>query len=733
MTSLLDHLNAPQLAAVTLPPAHALILAGAGSGKTRVLTTRIAWLISTGQVSPPGVLAVTFTNKAAREMQTRLGAMLPINVKGMWIGTFHGLCNRLLRAHYRDAGLPQLFQILDSADQQSAVKRMLKSLNVDDEKFSPRELCHFINAQKEQGLRPAAVEAYDDWASKRVGLYEAYEAQCQREGVVDFAELLLRSYELLERNEPLRRHYQERFKHVLVDEFQDTNKLQYRWLKLLAGGGAALFCVGDDDQSIYAFRGADVGNMADFEREFKVTNLIRLEQNYRSHGNILDAANAIIRNNPSRLGKNLWTEAGSGEPIRIYESYSDGDEARWIVEEIKALQRDGHTRAEIALLYRSNAQSRALEHALFNAGLPYRVYGGLRFFERAEIKHALAYLRLIANTDDDTAFARVVNFPARGIGARSLETLQDAAKAANSSLHAAIPRVAGAGGTKLAAFAQLVATLREAAHLPLPELVDHVLELSGLRAHYRNEKEGQERLDNLDELINAAASFVAEEGTPNQDGEITGEFGNDLSSFLAHASLEAGEHQAGEGDDALQLMTVHSAKGLEFNVVFISGLEDGLFPHENSMLEDKGLEEERRLMYVAVTRARQRLYLSFAQTRMLHGQTRYNLPSRFLDEVPDELVKWLTPRAGAASFAAQEPTSRSYGPSASSSFGTAPRRSESSGGSGFRIGQSVMHAKFGLGVIVNAEGSGSDARVQVNFGNAGMKWLALSVAKLEAA
>jgi DNA helicase-2/ATP-dependent DNA helicase PcrA len=731
MNSLLAHLNPPQLAAVTLPPAHALILAGAGSGKTRVLTTRIAWLISTGQVSPPGVLAVTFTNKAAKEMQTRLAGMLPINVRGMWIGTFHGLCNRFLRAHYRDAGLPQLFQILDSADQQAAVKRLLKSLNVDDEKFPPRELCHFINAQKEQGLRAAAVEAYDDWARKRIGLYEAYEAQCQREGVVDFAELLLRSYELLERNEPLCRHYQERFRHILVDEFQDTNKLQYRWLRLLAGGGAHLFCVGDDDQSIYAFRGADVGNMADFEREFKVQNMIRLEQNYRSHGNILDAANAIIKNNPSRLGKNLWTEAGSGEPVRIYESYSDGDEARWIVEEVKALQRDGHTRAEIALLYRSNAQSRALEHALFNAGLPYRVYGGLRFFERAEIKHALAYLRLIANSNDDTAFARVVNFPARGIGARSLENLQDAAKAAGTSLHAAIPQVAGAGGVKLAAFARLIVTLTEAAHLPLPELVDHVIELSGLRAHYQNEKEGQERLANLDELINAAASFVAEEGQPNQDGEITGEFGNDLSSFLAHASLEAGEHQAGEGDDALQLMTVHSAKGLEFNVVFISGLEDGLFPHENSLTEDKGLEEERRLMYVAVTRARQRLYLSFAQTRMLHGQTRYNLPSRFLDEVPGELVKWLTPRAGKGGFAVQEPSSRSY--DATSSFGGTPRRSQSREGSGFRIGQSVMHPKFGLGVIVNAEGGGTDARVQVNFGAAGMKWLALAMAKLEAA
>ena len=745
MNPLLAHLNAPQLAAVTLPPAHALILAGAGSGKTRVLTTRIAWLISTGQAAPSGILAVTFTNKAAKEMQARLAGMLPINVKGMWIGTFHGLCNRLLRAHYRDAGLPQLFQILDSADQQASVKRLLKSLNVDDEKFPPRELCHFINAQKEQGLRAAAVEAWDDWARKRVGLYEAYEAQCQREGVVDFAELLLRSHELLERNEPLRRHYQERFRHILVDEFQDTNKLQYRWLCLLAGGGANLFCVGDDDQSIYAFRGADVGNMADFEREFKVQNLIRLEQNYRSHGNILDAANAIIKNNPQRLGKNLWTEAGPGSPIRIHESISDGDEARWIVEEVKALARDGHARAEIALLYRSNAQSRALEHALFNAGLPYRVYGGLRFFERAEVKHALAYLRLIANADDDTAFARVVNFPARGIGARSLETLQDAAKAGNSSLHAAIPRVAGKGGASLAGFAQLIVRLRDAAHLPLPELVDHVVELSGLRAHYQSDRDGQERLANLDELINAAASFVAEEGLPNQDGEITGgtggefggEFGTDLSSFLAHASLEAGEHQAGEGDDALQLMTVHSAKGLEFNVVFISGLEDGLFPHENSMAETRdgksGLEEERRLMYVAVTRARQRLYLSFAQTRMLHGQTRYNLPSRFLDEVPENLVKWLTPRTGKAGFAVSEAGSRAYGAAGVPTFTNTPRRGEASGGSGFRIGQTVMHPKFGRGVIINAEGSGADARVQVNFGVAGIKWLALSVARLEAA
>ena len=712
--NLLEGLNPEQLAAVTLPHQSALILAGAGSGKTRVLTTRIAWLLSTGQVAPAQVLAVTFTNKAAKEMLTRLGAMLPINVRGMWIGTFHGLCNRLLRAHYREAGLPQLFQILDSSDQLSAIKRLLKSLNVDDEKFPPREIQHFINGQKEQGQRASTVEAWDGYTKKRVEIYQAYDSQCQKEGVVDFAELLLRSFELLSRHEALRRHYQERFRQILVDEFQDTNVLQYRWLKLLAGEGAAMFAVGDDDQSIYAFRGAEVGNMRDFEREFKVANVIRLEQNYRSHGNILDAANAIIKNNEDRLGKNLWTDAGAGEPLRVFEAHSDLDEARWIVDEIRALARDGFARSEIALLYRSNAQSRVLEHALFSAGLPYRVYGGLRFFERQEIKHALAYLRLIANAEDDTSFARVVNFPARGIGARSVEQLQDAAKAAGSSLFAAIASVAGAGGAKLAGFAALIGRLRESAHLPLPELVDNVVELSGLRAHYQNEKEGQDRLANLDELVNAAANFIAEEGVVGAEGELSA----DLISFLAHAALEAGEHQAGEGDDALQLMTTHSAKGLEFNVVFLSGLEEGLFPHENAIQESGGLEEERRLMYVAVTRARRRLYLSYAQTRMLHGQTRYGLASRFIEEVPAALVKWLTPKATRTGYAMEMST-----------VSRPPAVSRSSGD--LRIGQNVRHAKFGNGVIVNGEGSGQDARVQVNFGAAGMKWLALSMAKLE--
>jgi len=729
MSDLLAGLNPEQTQAVTLPPQHALILAGAGSGKTRVLTTRIAWLIQTGQLTPSGVLAVTFTNKAAKEMIARLTAMLPINTRGMWIGTFHGLCNRLLRAHHRDANLPQLFQILDSADQLAAIKRLLKTLNVDDEKFPPRELQHFINGQKEQGNRPADVEAWDDFSRRRVELFTEYEAQCQRESVVDFPELLLRTYELLKNNEPIRKHYQRRFSQILVDEFQDTNKLQYRWLKLLAGGdgehpGACLFCVGDDDQSIYRFRGAEVGNMLAFEREFKVPNVIRLEQNYRSCGNILDAANAIIANNTQRLGKQLWTDQGEGEPIRVYEAYTDGDEARWMVDEIQSLVRDGMSRSDIAILYRSNAQSRVLEHQLFSSGVSYRVYGGLRFFERQEIKHALAYLRLIANPDDDTAFARVVNFPTRGIGARSLEALQDAARTFNGNLYATVSHLSGKPRKAIEPFVALIEKLRaDTAALPLPEVVDHVLDHSGLREHYQSQKakEGQERLENLDELISAAANFVAENLVG--DGAVDHPF---LADFLAHASLEAGDHQADASEDAVQLMTVHSAKGLEFDVVFLTGLEEGLFPHDNSVREIDGLEEERRLMYVAVTRARQRLYVSLAQSRMLHGQTRYCMKSRFLDEIPVGLLKWLTP---------QQSASRLQSPGAS--YGSAPRRAATSPAQpsrdlgGLRIGQSVQHARFGVGTIVAAEGSGSDARIQINFGPNGMKWLLLGVAKLE--
>jgi len=714
----LELLNPQQLAAVTLQEGetagHALVLAGAGSGKTRVLTTRIAWLIKSGHVTPGGVLAVTFTNKAAREMLTRLTAMLPVSPRGLWMGTFHGLANRLLRAHHQDAGLPREFQILDTQDQLSAVKRLSKTLNVDEDRFPPRELQRFINAQKEEGLRARDVPAADDLTRRQLEFFAAYDAQCQREGVADFAELLLRSFELLSRNEILREHYQRRFRHILVDEFQDTNRLQYRWLKLFAGPASRLFAVGDDDQSIYGFRGANVGNLAEFESEYSRGRVIRLEQNYRSQGNILDAANALIANNTRRLGKNLWTSAGQGDPLRVFEGGSDAEEARFITEEVAALRRDGMRLVDMAVLYRSNAQSRVIEHALFGAAIPYRVYGGLRFFERAEIKHALAYLRLIATPSDDNSFLRVANFPPRGIGARSMEQLQDAAKQRGVSLFEAVDF----SSAKSLSFKKLIQELQsETKDLPLPEMVEHVIHRSGLIGHFKNEREGADRVENLEELVNAAAFFAQE------DREIEGgEEVDPLTAFLTHAALEAGEHQAAEGQDALQMMTVHSAKGLEFHAVFMSGLEEGLFPHEQSTLEKDGLEEERRLAYVAITRARQRLYLSFAQTRMLHGQTRYGLPSRFLEEIPEGLKKWLTPR-----FARQPATS--FAP-ASKKEHAFKARSE---GPGFRIGQNVTHAKFGSGVIIDAEGDGNDARVQVNFGKQGVKWLAVAVAKLQAA
>jgi ATP-dependent DNA helicase UvrD/PcrA len=709
----LEHLNPEQLAAVTLPDEHALILAGAGSGKTRVLTTRIAWLIKGGRATPAGVLAVTFTNKAAREMLTRVAAMMTLNPRGMWIGTFHGLCNRMLRAHAREVGLPPSFQILDSQDQLASLKRLLKGMNVDEERFPAREVQWFINGQKEEGVRARDVPLADENTRRLVELYAAYDEQCQREGVVDFSELLLRSHELLSRNEILREHYARRFRHILVDEFQDTNRLQYRWLKLFRSQDAKYFCVGDDDQSIYTFRGAHVGNMADYEREFKVKHVVRLEQNYRSHGNILDAANALIANNRNRLGKNLWTAAGKGEPVRVFEGESDNDEARWIVEEVQSLAREGTALSQMAVLYRSNAQSRVVEHALFSQGIPYRVYGGLRFFERAEIKHALAYLRLIATPEDDSAFLRVVNFPSRHIGARSIEQLQDAAKQAQASL------MKVTDGTKAAVFKKLIDDLRtETQGLPLKEAVEVVIAKSGLVEHYKSEREGADRIENLAELVNAAAAFTEEERV-NESGEAV----DPLTAFLTHAALEAGEHQAGEGHDALQMMTVHSAKGLEFDVVFMTGLEEGLFPHEQSVTEREGLEEERRLAYVAITRARHRLYLSHAQTRMLHGQTRYNIPSRFLEEIPQGLLKWLTPR-----FSRQKAFAPDFSRQARTTLAKPARDI-----GGFRIGQNVTHPKFGSGVIIDAEGNGNDARVQVNFGHHGVKWLAVAVAKLQAA
>ena len=723
-SDILARLNPQQLKAVTLPRVPALILAGAGSGKTRVLTTRVAWLIQTGQVSPHALLAVTFTNKAAREMLTRIAAMLTISTRGMWVGTFHGLCHRMLRAHHRAAGLPQTFQIMDSQDQLALIKRLLKTLNVDEQRCPPRELQYFINGNKEAGLRPSVVEARDKRSIELKELYEQYERQCSREGVVDFSELLLRCFELLERNEVLRGHYRRRFGHILVDEFQDTSRLQYVWLKLLAGHDNAVFAVGDDDQAIYAFRGASAQNLFEFEREFAAGNVIKLEQNYRSQGNILDAANALISHNGRRLGKDLWTDAGKGEPLRRYEAPTDADEAAFIVQEVKDLRADGVPLPEMALLYRSNAQSRVLEHALFNAGLPYRVYGGLRFFERQEIKHALAYLRLVANPADDGAFARVVNVPARGVGSRSLEQLQESSKQRSVSLWEAACEtpLSGRSGQAVSAFIRLIQGLRQDCKgLPLAEAVQLVIERSGLRAHFQGEREGRERLENLDELHNAAAAFDAEgfARTPPEDAAVgeeltpTGDeaaFGA-LNDFLGHAALEAGEHQAGPGQPALQLMTVHSAKGLEFDAVFISGLEEGLFPHDNSLDEADGVEEERRLMYVALTRARRRLYLTHAQTRILHGQTRYNIASRFLSEIPELLLQ----RVNRASMAHASIASGAHAASAPSPW---------------RVGQDVVHPKFGAGVIVSMQGRGADARVLVNFGRQGMKELALEYARL---
>ena len=748
---MIEQLNAPQREAVTLPACHALVLAGAGSGKTRVLTTRMAWLIQTGQTSPFGILAVTFTNKAAREMTSRVTAILPIDPRGMWIGTFHGLCNRMLRAHHRDAGLPQAFQILDTADQLAAIKRVLKAAGIDDEKYPPRDVQRFINGSKEEGLRPNDIEAFDNFRRRMIEIYSLYEAQCQREGVVDFAELLLRAYELLQRNEPVRTHYQRRFRHILVDEFQDTNTLQYKWLTLLAGGGANIFAVGDDDQSIYAFRGANVQNMADFERDYAHGKIIRLEQNYRSFGHILNAANSLIQHNKGRLGKELWTDQGEGEAIRVVEQPTDYAEAQWMVDELRGLVSDGMSRQEIAILYRSNAQSRVIEHALFSAGVPYRVYGGLRFFERQEIKHALAYLRLISNPHDDTSWMRVVNFPPRGIGARTLEQLVDQARAFDTSLSSAVSRVAGKGGSNLAQFLQLIIRLAsETRTLSLPEMVAHVLEHTGLLAHYQTEKEGADRIENLNELVTAAAVFASEdgmEGLPageivvramvisedNETAPVTDGL-SPLSAFLSHASLEAGDNQAQAGQDAVQLMTIHAAKGLEFDAVFLTGLEEGLFPHENAILDLDGLEEERRLMYVAITRARKRLYMSLSQSRMLHGQTRYAMRSRFLDEIPDEHLKWLTPKLGqsstnigfAQSFSPQiKAAARPNLPTRTSSSGV------SVGSQVFRIGQGVRHGRFGEGTIIGLSGQGLDAQAQIQFRDAGTKTLALGIAKLE--
>ncbi len=724
-TPLLQGLNPEQLSAVTWPPQSALVLAGAGSGKTRVLTTRIAWLLQSGQASVHSIMAVTFTNKAAKEMQTRLAAMIPVNVRSMWLGTFHGLCHRFLRLHHKDAGLPATFQILDSGDQLALIKRMLKALNIAEEIIAPRSLQGFINAQKENGLRADALHAPDPHTQRMVECYAEYDKICQREGVVDFAELMLRSYELLQRNEILRRHYQNRFNHILVDEFQDTNKLQYAWLKLMAGDAAAVFAVGDDDQSIYRFRGAHVGNMSALMREFAIEAPIKLEQNYRSVGNILLAANAVIEHNAERLGKNLRTDAADGDKIRFLAAPTDFDEAQFVIDEAKSLQREGWAFDQMAVLYRSNAQSRVLEQALFRAGVPYKIYGGLRFYERQEIKHALAYLRLSVNPDDDNALLRVINVPARGIGTRTIENIQSAAAEQGISLWQAACGM-GAKAAKVAAFVRLIEGLGTlAAVSSLQEMMLAVTRDSGLVEYYENQKgDHQDRLDNLDELVNAAVAFKPEES----NFEVLPEGATDnplfpILAFLSSAALESGENQAGEGEEALQLMTVHAAKGLEFDAVFLTGMEEGLFPSEYSLAERDGLEEERRLMYVAITRARKRLYISMAQQRLLHGQTHFGIVSRFVDEIPEPVLHRLS---------AQIKPFNSFTDAPKIKTRVVENYDLPQDYAGFRIGQNVRHAKFGTGVIIEAVNKGESARLTINFGSNGVKELDTAFAKLEA-
>ncbi|WP_028357969.1 UvrD-helicase domain-containing protein [Brackiella oedipodis] len=747
---ILDNLNPQQLQAVTTDWQYTLVLAGAGSGKTRVLTSRMAWLMQTRRCPASGLLAVTFTNKAAKEMRARLAAMLPINTRSLWVGTFHGLCNRLLRAHTQEAGLPRNFLILDSTDQLSAIKRLHKAMNLNNESMAPKSLQHFINRQKEQGLRAQALTAHNAHEQQEIEFYANYEAQCLNEGVVDFPELLLRCYELLQNNHILREHYQERFKHILIDEFQDTNDMQFKWLQLLAGTQNSIFAVGDDDQSIYAFRGANVGNMIAFERNYAKGQVIRLEQNYRSTAHILNSANHLIKNNSTRLGKDLWTAQGEGEPIRIFELEDEQDEAKTVVAEIQRwIVEQALPRREIAILYRSNAQSRALEHVISKQGIPYKIYGGTRFYERQEIKHAMAYLRLAADINDNSSFMRVVNFPARGIGTRTLENLQTLAEHKQSSLAAAIADSENAVKNKLAPFLKIIKEIRDAAQeLPLNELIAHAIEVSGLKHYYQSQREGQERLDNLQELINAGMVFQNEEGFGQAkaleniayqiDAEQEPEQSNALLEFLSHASLESGDNQAEAHEDAIQLMTIHAAKGLEFDVVFLVGLEQGLFPHSLSVEDPKALDEERRLMYVAITRARKQLYMSWAHCRMLYGQSRYSKASMFFEELPESSLQWLTPKytghSGRQGMNSDDFFSK-FSASSSRSTTSASRSHASSGvevnGQFFKVGQTVRHSHFGQGVIMQISHQAADVFARIFFTQVGEKNISLSIAKLE--
>ena len=719
VTPILESLNDAQRQAVTAPAGATLVIAGAGSGKTRVLVHRAAWLIDVEGVSPQSLLAVTFTNKAAAEMRGRIEGLLGTPVNHLWIGTFHGLAHRLLRRHWREAGLPQNFQIIDSDDQIRLIKRLLKNLEIDDSRWVPREIQYFINGQKDEGLRPQHLDDEGDPQRRQlIALYQSYEEVCQRGGLVDFAELLLRAHELWRDNAELLAHYRRRFQHLLVDEFQDTNAIQYAWLRILAGRDGIPFAVGDDDQSIYRWRGARVEHIHQFQKDFPGTSVVKLEQNYRSTGTILKAANAVIANNSSRMGKNLWTDGVDGEAIRIYSAYNEREEADFVIGRLRDWIDQGNLRADTAILYRSNAQSRVLEEGLINAGIPYRVYGGLRFFERAEIKDALAYLRLTSNRDDDSSFERVVNKPTRGIGARTLEIMRSYARANSCSMWRAAGAIASdelssRAGSAVVAFLNLVERLAlETAELELEDKVDHVIHASGLIDFFKKDKgeKGETRVENLLELVSAAKGFE-----PDPAEEMSA-----LDEFLSHAALEAGEGQADAWDDCVQLMTMHSAKGLEFPQVFLCGMEDGLFPHQRSIADPQGLEEERRLCYVGITRAKETLFITHAEQRRLHGIDNFSQPSRFISEIPDEYVEEIRPRVQ-VSRPVQTRTRR-----------TRTRGSIATGADmGVRLGQRVRHGKFGDGVILNCEGQGAHARVEVNFETAGTKWLVLSYANLD--
>lgn len=721
VSSIIDPLNAAQREAVTASPDPLLVLAGAGSGKTRVLVHRIAWLVQVENLSPYGILAVTFTNKAAGEMRTRIEQLIGVPVRGMWVGTFHGLAHRLLRAHWQDAGLPQSFQVLDSDDQYRVIRRILKALELDESRWPPRQMQWYINARKDEGQRPQHIEHKGDpWQRQQIAVYQAYEELCQRSGLVDFAELLLRAHELWLQHPELLAHYQQRFQHILVDEFQDTNTIQYAWLRVLSGKQGKITIVGDDDQSIYGWRGAKIENLQRFGKDFPGARTLRLEQNYRSTGVILKAANALIARNDDRLGKNLWTDGSDGELIQLYTAMNEHDEAQFVVERIKALIEHGASHSANAILYRSNAQSRVFEDRLLSAGIAYRVYGGLRFFERQEIKDALAYLRLCQNHEDDASFDRVVNQPPRGIGERTLGVVRDHARAQQMSLWSAAHALVNSdtlnarARNALAAFLEIITTFADDIEtLTLGEQVEHVVECSALKEHYKKEKgeKGQARIENLEELVNAAREFEYD-AVEEEDLEP-------LPAFLSHAALEAGEGQGDKWEDCVQLMTLHSAKGLEFDSVFLCGLEEGLFPHQRSIEEAGRLEEERRLCYVGITRACKRLFLSHAQSRRLHGSESYSMPSRFLGEIPTDLIEEIRPRIQVnRPYAAQQSFTQQH-------IEPAPQ--------GLQLGQRVQHAKFGDGVVLNYEGQGAHARVQVNFESAGSKWLVVAYANLQPA